>query len=170
METTDYYRLGFMPSFSAFYNYSHVFENSDLSQLFGASYPFSYIGLQMSIPLFQGFRRIENIRKSRLTETSLDLQKKILKAQIYTEYRFALAAYKSNYYNLQNNRDNVQMAKEVYGIVKLQYMQGIKAYLDVINAETDLRTSEINYLNALFQVLSNKIDIEKAIGNDYSKF
>jgi len=35
----------------------------------------------------------------------------------------------------------------------------------VITAETNLINSEINYLNALFQVLSNKIDLQKAMGN-----
>jgi outer membrane protein TolC len=57
------------------------------------------------------------------------------------------------------------MAREVYDIVKLQYREGVKAYLDVIVAESDLQTSEINYLNALFHLLESKIDLEKAMGD-----
>jgi outer membrane protein TolC len=43
--------------------------------------------------------------------------------------------------------------------------KGIKAYLEVIVSETDLRTSELNYLNILFQVLTSKMDLEKALGD-----
>jgi outer membrane protein TolC len=49
-------------------------------------------------------------------------------------------------------------------VVKLQYNEGIKAYLDVIVAASDLRTSEINYQNALFELLKSKADLERALG------
>jgi outer membrane protein TolC len=47
----------------------------------------------------------------------------------------------------------------------LQYQQGIVAYLNVITAESNLISSEIGYLNALFQLLSSKIDLEKSMGS-----
>jgi outer membrane protein TolC len=56
------------------------------------------------------------------------------------------------------------MAKRVYFVVTLQYKQGIIPYLNVITAESNLITSEISYLNALFQLLSSKIDLEKSMG------
>ena len=57
------------------------------------------------------------------------------------------------------------MAHEVYDIVKLQYREGVKTYLDVIVAESDLQTSEISYLNALFQLLASKINLQQAAGD-----
>jgi len=52
----------------------------------------------------------------------------------------------------------------VYEVLNLQYKAGVKTYLDVITAETDLRTAKINYYNALYQVLASKIDVQKALG------
>jgi outer membrane protein TolC len=46
----------------------------------------------------------------------------------------------------------------------LQYTSGIKTYLDVIIAEADLRTAELNYYNALYQLLQSKIDVQQALG------
>jgi outer membrane protein TolC len=162
---TSYYRNGFIPTLSAFYNYNYQYQNAVFSDLYNKAYPNSYLGLQLSVPLFSGLKRLDNIHKAKLQEERIDWDEVNLKLGIYTEYQTALAAYKSNLYNLHAQSDNVAMAREVYNIVKLQYTEGIKAYLDVIVAETDLQQSEINYLNALFQVLGSKVNLEKAMGD-----
>jgi outer membrane protein TolC len=58
----------------------------------------------------------------------------------------------------------MELAKEVYDLVQMQYRSGIKTYLEVITAETDLRSARINYYNTLYLVLSSKIDVQKALG------
>lgn len=164
-ETTLYYQLGFLPSLSAFYNYNQEYESNKFSDLYDHAYPYSLIGLQLNIPLFTGFRRLENIHKSNLQQERIDWDEVNLKLAIYTEYRQAMSSYKSNLFYLHAQGENVSMAREVYDIVKLQYREGIKPYLDVIVAESDLQTSEINYLNALFQLLESKVDLQKAMGD-----
>ena len=52
----------------------------------------------------------------------------------------------------------------MYNTINLQYKAGVKTYLEVIVAESDLRTTQVNYLNALYEVLSSKLDVEKALG------
>lgn len=164
-ETTMYYQLGFLPTLSAYYNYNYQFQNNEFSQLYDKAYPNSYWGLQLNVPLFTGLRRMENIHKSKLQEERIDWDEVNVRLVINAQYSQALAAYKSNVYYLHTQADNVGMAREVYDIVKLQYREGIKAYLDVIIAESQLQTSEINYLNALFQLLASKIDLERAMGD-----
>jgi outer membrane protein TolC len=77
----------------------------------------------------------------------------------------ALSGYKSNLNELRIAKKNIAIAKDIFNTVKFQYDKGIKAYLEVIVSETDLRTAELNYLNILFQVLTSKMDLEKASGN-----
>lgn len=164
-ETTLYYKLSALPSISGFYSYADEFENNKFSDLYDRAYPYSYIGVQLNLPIFNGFRRTENVKKSKLQEERIDWDEVSLKLNIYVQYSQALAAYKSNLYYLNTQHENVDMAREVYDIVKLQYREGIKPYLDVIVAESDLQTSEINYQNALFQLLKSKIDLEQAMGD-----
>jgi len=163
-ELTSYYRLSFLPSLSAFYNYIDEYENNSFSNLFSAAYPYSYIGLSLNLPIFTGFSRLESIHKSKLEEQIVDLQEFSLKSRIYLEYTTALANYRSNQYDLSMMKDNATQAKSVYGIVYLQYRQGIVAYLNMIVAESNLISAEIGYINALFQLESSKIDLEKALG------
>jgi len=164
-QLVNYYRYSFLPTVSAFYNYNLSYQNNHLSDLFSTSYPNSLVGVSFSVPIFTGFARLNNLRKAKLQRQILDWVETDLKLQINSEYTSALANYKSNYYDLQVLQKNVELSKRVYFVVSLQYRQGIIPYLNVITAESNLITSEINYLNALFQVLSNKIDLEKAMGN-----
>lgn len=159
-----YYRYGFLPSISAFGNYNLSYLNNQISRLYDQSYPSSYAGLSLSIPIFQGTKRLQNLRRAKLVVERADLDLVNSRNVINTEYVQALANYKSNYTELLAQKENVGLASEVYNVVFLQYREGIKTYLDVIVAQADLRTSQINYNNALFTVLSSKIDLQKALG------
>ena len=75
-----------------------------------------------------------------------------------------MANYKANLANCLAVKENVDLAKEVYNVIQLQYRSGVKTYLEVITAETDLRTAQLNYFDALYGVLSSKIDVEKSLG------
>jgi len=163
-QTVNYYRYSFLPTLSGFFNYNLGYSNDHLSELFAAGYPGSTVGLSLSVPIFTGFYRLNNLHKAKLQSQIIDWLQTDLKSQINVEYTTALANYKGNYYDLQVLQKNVNLAKRVFFVVTLQYRQGIIPYLNVVTAETNLITSEINYLNALFQVLSNKVDLEKAMG------
>jgi len=160
----NYYKWGFLPSLSATGVYNLYYLSDNFSSLYNKSFPNAYVGLSLTLPIFQGTKRLQNLSKARLQVDRADLDITNAKNTISTEYVQALASYKSNYTNLQFLKENVSLAKDVYHVVSLQYREGIKIYLDVIVAQSDLRTAELNYYNALFQVLSSKIDLQKALG------
>jgi outer membrane protein TolC len=161
----SYYKWSFLPTLSAFYNYDPSFANNQFSDLYKNNNPTSLIGLKLALPLFQGMNRMQNLSKAKLQYQRLQLGEDYLKGTINSEYTQALAGYKSNLNELKVSKNNVLIARDIFNTVKLQYDKGIKAYLEVIVSETDLRTAELNYLNILFQVLTSKMDLEKASGD-----
>jgi outer membrane protein TolC len=160
----SYYRWSFLPTLSAFYDYNPQFGNNQFSELYNRNNPSSLVGLKLTLPLFQGMSRLENLSKSKLQNQRLYLGVEYLKSAINSEYTQALTTYISDLNELRTAKHNITVAKNIYNTVKLQYDKGIKAYLEVIVSETDLRTAELGYLNTLFQVLTSKIDLEKALG------
>lgn len=160
----DYHRFDFLPELSAFINYNNVYQSNEFSTLYSRDFPNSQTGIRLSIPVFQGNRRIRNLRRAVLQDKRLDLD--IIQARnvINTEYQQALALYKTNLNDWKTYRENVELSREVYNTIKLQYNEGIKTYLDLLIAESDLRTSQLNYLNALFSLLSSKLDVQQAQG------
>jgi len=163
---TQYNKWTFLPNLSAFYNYAWDYRtNNGLSSLYDMGYPRSVFGLTLSLPIFQGTKRIQEIRKSKLQETRIDWDIVNVKNQINTQYQQALATYKSNLNDWRIAKENVELSKDVYNTIKLQYDAGIKTYLDLMTAETDLRTTQLNYLNAMYSVLSGKLDVQQALGD-----
>lgn len=161
---TQYYKWTYLPNVSAFYNYAFNYRNNKFKDLYNDNFPSSVAGLSVSIPIFQGFKRKHQINQSKLRESRIDLSMEDLKNQVNTEYALATASYNANLIDWKTSRDNVDLSKEVYDTIKLQYDEGIKTYLDLMTAETDLKTSQLNYLNALYALLSSKLDVQKALG------
>jgi len=159
-----YNKLAYLPSVSAFGAYNFNYFNNDLGKLYNQNYPTSWVGIQLSFPIFQGFKRIQNVRGAELAFKRSDYGVIGLKDSITTQYEQALATYKSNLYDYGVYRENLQLATDVYNTLELQYKAGIKTYLDVITAEDVLRAAEISYANALYQVLISKISVQKALG------
>ncbi|MEP6615095.1 MAG: TolC family protein [Ginsengibacter sp.] len=160
-----YNQWSFLPEVSAFANYNLNFLNNSLSKIYNRSFPNSYAGLLLSFPIFQGGKRVQLVKQARLQLLQVENSILNLENTIRSQYAQALAAYKSNLYNYNSQQENLLLAREVYDVIQLQYRSGIKSYIEVINSETDLRTAQINLYNALYQVLSSKIDVQQALGN-----
>ena len=159
-----YYKWGYLPSVSGYGNYNFNFLNNDLAKLYNQNYPNSYAGISLAFPIFQGTKRIQQVRQATLQLKRVDYDIIALQQNISSAYAQALAAYKGNLEYFTVLKENLAIATEVYNTVQLQYKAGIKTYLDVIFAETDLRSAQVNYANALYQVISSKLDVQKQLG------
>lgn len=161
---TSYNKWSFLPSISGFINYSSNYLNNDFSKLYDKSFPSSVFGLKLSVPIFQGTKRIQELKKSQLQEKRIDLDLLNAKSSINTQYEQAMATYKANLNDWKTAKSNVDISRQVYNTIKLQYDEGIKTYLDLMTSETDLRTAQLNYLNSLYSLLSSKLDVQQALG------
>lgn len=160
----SYNQWAYIPSANIFGAYIYNFLNDDFGELYNNYFPNSYAGVTLSIPVFQGNKRNVRIQEQKLSLQRINWDLINLQNNLSTEYTRALAAYKSNLNNYLTLQENVQLAREVYEVIQLQYRNGVRAYLDVTVAETDLQRTRINYFNALYQVLASKIDVERALG------
>jgi outer membrane protein len=159
-----YYKLGFLPTVSAFANYNLNYYSSQFKDLYQENFPNSYAGLAVTLPIFTGTRRSQQVKVAKLQIERLDYNFSSLKDSIRTQYIEALSSYKANLNNYHEQKENLELARQVYNIIQLQYRAGIKTYLDVVISNNDLFAAQVNYTNAIFQVLSDRIDVERALG------
>ncbi|HET7000006.1 MAG TPA: TolC family protein [Puia sp.] len=159
-----YYKWGFLPTVSAFGEYNMNYYNNQFKDLYQNNFPNSYAGLSVTVPLFTGTKRIQQVRIAQLQIDRLNYNFISLADSIRTQYVEALSSFKADLNNYYEQKANMDLAREVYNIIQLQYRSGIKTYLDVVVANNDLFAAQVNYTNAIFQVLSDRIDVERALG------
>jgi outer membrane protein len=159
-----YYKSSYVPTVAAFGNYNLGYLNNDFIKTYNQGFANSNIGLQLAMPIFQGNKRVLQIRQAELQSKRVDWEMVLLKSRVNAQYAQAIALYKGNLSNYQALKENVVLADDVYKTLNLQYRSGIRTYLDVIIAESDLRTTQLNFYNALFQLLQSKFDVQKALG------
>ncbi len=159
-----YYKWGFLPTVSAFGEYNLNYYNNQFKDLYHDNFPNSYAGLSVTIPLFTGTKRIQQVRIAQLQIDRLNYNFISLSDSIRTQFVQAMSSYKADLNNFYEQKANMELAREVYNIIQLQYRSGIKTYLDVVVANNDLFAAQVNYTNAIFQVLSDRIDVQRALG------
>jgi len=160
----DYNKWAYLPTVSAFGAYNLNFLNNNLGELYSRLYPNLFLGLRVGLPLYQGGRRKSNISIAEMELQRNELDISNFQIAVRAEYAEALAIYKRNHTSYLTLKENMKLAEEVYDVIQLQYRSGVKTYLEVITSETDLRAAQINYYNAVFQLLASKIDVQKSLG------
>lgn len=159
-----YQRNAFLPTIAANGGYNFNYLNNNFGKLYSANFPNSFLAITAGFPIFQGGRRKLTVKAAELQVVRVDLDIINVQNNINSEYANALGNYKGGYASYLASKANVALAQEVYDVIQLQYRSGIKTYLEVVTAETDLRTAQINYFNTLYAVLAAKVDAERALG------
>jgi outer membrane protein TolC len=159
-----YNKWSYLPTVSANGAYNLSFQSSKFNQLYTNSFPSSFAAISLGIPIFQGGKRKAGVEAAELELKRNELDFANLLNGMNASYAQAMAIYKSNLANYLSLKENLNEAKDVYSIIQMQYRSGIKSYLEVISAENDIRTSEINYYTAIYQLLVSKIEVQKALG------
>ena len=158
------YKSEFLPSIVAFGSTSNSYQNNSFSKLYSNYYPTSLVGLKLSLPLISGGQRIYKIKNARLEvqKSANDLAN--LQNGINLEINQAKTNFLNGLQSLENQKRNMELSKEVLRISKVKYEQGVGSSLEVTAAETSLKESQNNYINALYESLINKVNLDRALG------
>src|SRR5690606_23421920 len=116
-----YTKWNYFPTISFIASYNLVSQSQKLGKLYDDIYPNSFVGLSLSVPVFQGTKRIQATRLARLQIDRLEQELRQLELQIKSEYISAQSAYISSTNNYQTAKENLALAREVYTTVQLQY-------------------------------------------------
>lgn len=159
-------KINFLPSLSANAGYTLIFQetNNNLKTMYDNTIPYSYIGLQLNWSLFQGMKKSRNLQQAKwnFMRTQWDLQQ--FRNTQNAEYTRAMAQYNSDLASYQVLHDNLQLSQQVYDNVRNQYMAGVKTYLEVVIAESELSELRALYAAALFQLLKDKVEVDRTLG------
>ena len=137
---------------------------SDMTKFSDSWFEYGVVGVNLNFPIFDGFRRTNQIQKNKLQIQQLTNQADYLKNNIDLEISEAQFNLKNSLEALEVQQENLELAREVYDVSKIKYQEGIGSNLEVVEAETALKEAETNYYSALYDALITKVELEKALG------
>ena len=161
------YKLSYYPTVAAFYNFQRngqrrAAENGQSQPWFW--YSTNMIGLNVSVPIFDGFQKKNKIRQSQFTlekvQNTLDQARK----GIDLEKTIARNTLTSAILTMDSQEKNMELAQNVYNTVKKKYEQGLGSSFEILQADTDFQQAQSNYFKALYDAIVAKISYQKALG------
>jgi outer membrane protein len=130
---------------------------------------FGNVGLSLNVPVFDGFRRRYQVQQGRIAQQTIERGFETLRQSIDLQDAQSRATLINALDVLDNQKANLDLAADVSRVTRIKFNAGVGSNLEVITAETDLRSAQTNYYGAIYDVLVAKVDRDKATGELYSQ-
>lgn len=151
-----------LPTLDAFINggysaFSDSFTFTDKDQKWFGS---SLFGVSLNIPIFSSLGRSAATQRAKINlEKSQD---DLLETQQRIELQIATA--KSNYQfaidDFDNKKQNLQLAERIEAKNQTKFFEGIASSFDLRQAQLQLYTAQQEYLQSMFDIITNKTELE----------
>ncbi|WP_304067162.1 TolC family protein [Pedobacter glucosidilyticus] len=158
------YKSQYLPSLAAFGSGAYQFQSNNFSQLYDNRFPTVVVGLQLNVPIFSGFQKANRVAQAKLALQKSNNDLFQVKNYINLEIKSSATNFRNSIASLNNQRANLNLANEILRVSKIKYEQGVGSSIEVTQAQTSLKEAENNYINALYDALVNKVNLDKASG------
>lgn len=160
------YKLSYIPTLSLTGNYSKNAQRNtfDFFTKGGQWFTTSFIGLNISVPIFDGFARDARIKRSKIELRQTQNQIENMKLTIDNDVAQSKINFKSAMATMDFQKQNMQLAETVYNQTKKKFEAGTGSNTEITAAQTDLVTAQQNYIQSMYSAIIAKVDYLKAIG------
>ena len=159
------YKLNQIPTFVLVGNYNKQAQRNKFD-FFGKGdwFTTSFIGIQMQVPIFNGFALRARIQKAKLELQKSQNQSEALKLNIDREMEGSKRDFITAIASMDYQKKNMLLAEQVYNQTKKKYEIGTGDATAINAAQVDLKTAQTNYITALYDAIIAKVDFLKATG------
>jgi outer membrane protein len=125
---------------------------------------YSAIGLNLHVPIFTGFGTRAKVRQADVEIRSLQEDIKDTKLSLDLDYRNAMAQIENNLITINNQKENMRLAKEILSDTKNNYLQGLASLTDLLDAENESLEAQNNFTRAILDYKIAEITLIKSKG------
>lgn len=162
----DVQKANFFPSLSAFGNYSYLAQanNFDFEDYFWVNT--SSVGLQLSIPVFEGLIRVRQVEQARIDLEQTQIQKDFQQKSLSIQAQNALNRIQRAQRSLQAQERNIAQAEKGFQIARVSYQSGVGTLIEINDAELALTQARLNQLESVYDFLNALADFDQTTGNE----
>ncbi|MBQ2452459.1 MAG: TolC family protein [Bacteroidales bacterium] len=168
LETVKLRQLAYAPTLAiaANFTYSSV-SNDPIKNL--DWFPYSYAGLSLSIPIFSGGKRLNDVRQARNQYQQMQLQVQNTEKQMRILVRQKLASMETAIKAYHASQDALQSAQKAYDIAAKSYEVGRATLTQLNDAQLALTQSQLGVNQNVFNFISAKAELESVLGEDMNE-
>lgn len=156
------YQYGKLPNLAGAFTVqqSNFGEKIDYSNWYGNS----FLALQANIPIFGGFANDARIQKARIQQLKTENTIHKVENMIDLEVQQTKLKYLRAMEYVVQQTENLELAKRIVNITNIKYNEGVGSNLELTTSIQDLKTTQTNYLSAVYDLLVAKLDFQVALG------
>lgn len=160
---------GYLPSvsltgslmYSAFTDkIEHWIHSGDSNHWYGSN----GLGVQLRVPVFDGFEKRSKIRKAKVEAESARIGYEDALKGMQTNYVNAVSEVNNSQRNYKKQLDNYVLAQDVYNVTADQYKEGVTSMTAVLQDEMRMSEAMNNYLNAYYRYKVANLSLLKLTG------
>ena len=160
---------GYLPSvsltgslmYSAFTDkMEHWIHSGDSNHWYGSN----GLGVQLRVPVFDGFEKRSKIRKAKVEAESARIGYEDALKGMQANYVNAVSEVNNSQRNYKKQLDNYVLAQDVYNVTADQYKEGVTSMTAVLQDEMRMSEAMNNYLNAYYRYKVANLSLLKLTG------
>lgn len=157
-------KSGYYPTLAAYGQYGY---QTQRNELFDSNVPWfksSVIGLQVNIPIFDGFKKDAQAKQARLEMLKLDEDMEQFTTNTAVTLTNAVSQLQNSEDAITAQEGNVALAQEVYDTTNQLYKEGLSPLTDLLEAEVQLREAKTNLNNEVLKFKIAQLNYLQATG------
>jgi outer membrane protein len=157
-------KANYLPTLSTFYSWKENRLGNEFENLSDPVYRVTggtIVGLNLSVPIFQGLGQSARISQAKLETKKIELLQlqqeqgyTLQSSQSLSDYTTALNTYKSS-------KEAVELAEKIKDRTTIKYNEGVGSSVEVLQAQSELLSAQSNYINSIFQLLNARVALDK---------
>ena len=122
--------------------------------------PYSTLGLTLSVPLFEGGQRYNQVRQAQVQANEMRLQRENLERSIAMQVDLAIDNIGVNVRQIASCSESVGEAERAHSIMEKSFGIGAASYLDLRDSELALTRARLTYFQAIYNYLIAMSELE----------
>ncbi|MDR1098641.1 MAG: TolC family protein [Tannerella sp.] len=158
-------KANFMPVLAASYSYMYTSLNDNFAMAHYNWFPYSFAGLNLSIPLFKG-SNFPKLRQAKIQIDQLEQTRIHTERMLYMQMSSYLDNMSASSEQVASNKEGVLQAEKGRTIAQKRYEVGKGTILELNDSEVALTQAQLTYNQSIYDYLVAKADLEKVLGRD----
>ena len=125
----------------------------------------AYLGLNVSIPIFDASKKRLQIRQYRHQQEQTRNSCLLQRAQLQEQYDNALLQIAQTERMFNTQRENLRQSTDVYSVTEIKYKEGVSSMTELLQDEKRLREAQGNLVTAHYQFNKSQVDLLRLSGN-----